>query len=587
MSDPIRIDDVNLVVSGQGGDGSLTVTNMVGGLLRDRGMAVYTERDVLSRIKGGKAAAGLRASNRERLVVRDHLQLAVIFDIEGLRAVADRLGADSVLIYDDSDGALPEGIVPEEVHVLTAPFGRFAVRRLGRFLYKNSIAVGVVSRALSIPDDDVRGAFRSRFKRLGQAIVDQNLKALDLGFEVADNLDFTSAGGYFELERGEIGERLLITGNEGIGLGFLVAGGRFFAGYPITPATDVLEFVQRHGPRFGAVAWQAEDELASINMAIGASLTGVRAMTGSSGPGIALMQEGISQSGSGEIPLVVVDTQRSGPSTGMPTKPEQSDLNMLVFGGNGDFERIVLAAGDPTDCFQLTIQACNLAQRYQMPVFIVTDQAVSQNMATVTPFDLDGVKIDVGKRLSEADLAKLESYGRYEITDDGVSPYSVPGTPGGQSLVTGNERNEFGQVITDPAIRVQMVDKRARKLKHAIPELPGGHHYGDESARVGLIAICAGYGACLDAVDILREQGLSTRMFAPRTLWPMLEETLAFIEGCDRVYVVEHNSTGQLAGILKREGADRDKLRSVLRYDGRPIRPYNVAREILDREGQS
>ncbi len=587
MSDPVSIDDVNIVVSGQGGDGSLTVTNMLGEMLRDRGMGVYTERDVLSRIKGGKAGAGLRASTRERLVVRDHLQVAILMDEEGLRAHGHRLGADSVLLYDESDGPMPEGLVSEEAHIYPVPFGRVAVRRLGRILYKNSIATGVVTRVLSIPDDEARAAFRRRFKRLGDAIVDQNLKALDLGFEVADSLGFTSAGGYFELQRGDIGERLLLTGNEGIGMGFMVAGGRFMAGYPITPATDVLEFLQKHLPRLGGVAWQAEDELSAVNMSLGAALTGVRSMVGSSSPGIALMAEGISQAGSAEIPLVVVDTQRSGPSTGMPTKPEQSDINMVCFAGNGDFERIVLAAGDPEDCFWLTIDATNFAQRYQMPVFMITDQAVSQNMATVPPFDLDAVEIDLGKRLTEEDLAKLKSYGRYEITDDGVSPYTVPGTAGGASLVTGNERDEFGLVSTDPGNRVQMADKRQRKLQSAIPHLPKGRRFGPEDAPVGLIAIGAGYGACLDAVEILAERGIATQLLQPRTLWPVPEETLEFIAARDYVYVVEHNSSAQLAGLFTREGADPSKIRNLLRYDGIPIRPFSVANEITEREGRS
>ncbi len=587
MSDPIRIDDVNLVVSGQGGDGSLTVTNMLGDLLRDRGMGVYTERDVLSRIKGGKAAASLRACVRERLVVRDHLQLAIIMDEEGLRAVARRLGSDSVLVYDESDGPMPQGVISDDVKVVTAPFGRLAVRRLGRILYKNSISTGVVTRILSIPDDDVRTEFRHRFKRLGDAIVEQNVKALDLGYELADSMGFTSDGGFFELERGDIGERLLMTGNEAIGMGFMVAGGRFMAGYPITPATDVLEFLQRHLPRFGGIAWQGEDELASVNMALGAALTGVRTMTGSSGPGIALMQEGISQSGSGEIPLVVVDTQRSGPSTGMPTKPEQADLNMVCFGGNGDFERIVLVLGDPEDCFWLTVEATNLAQKYQMPVFIITDQAVSQNTATVPRFDLDAVKIDVGKRLSAEDVAKLESYQRYKITDDGVSPYTVPGTPGGQSLVTGNERNEWGLVSTDPSNRIQMSDKRSRKLKSAAPDLPKARHYGDPNASVGIIAVCSGYGASIDTVDELEKVGVAAQLHNIRTLWPLLDETLEFIESKDRVYVINQSASAQLTGILMHAGAPKEKLYSVRRYDGTPLRPIDLSKEIHREESRS
>lgn len=584
VAEPIQIDDVNVLVSGQGGDGSLTVTNMLGSLLRARGMGVYTERDVLSRIKGGKAAASLRGSLNERFVVRDLLQLAVIMDEEGLHGVANRLGGDSVLLYDSSDAPIPEGLISDDVRVLVAPFGRLAVRRLGRILYKNSISTGVVARVLSIPDEEVRTEFRARFKRLGGAIIDQNLKALDLGFEIAEGMELSSDTGVFRVDKGDIGERLLMTGNEAIGMGFVVGGGRFFAGYPITPATDVLEFLQRHLPTFGGVAWQGEDELASVNMAIGASLTGVRSGTGSSGPGIALMQEGIGQAGSGEVPLVVVDTQRAGPSTGMPTKPEQSDLNMVCFGGNGDFERIVLVPGDPEDCFWLTVDACNLAQKYQMPVFVVTDQAISQNTASVPRFDLDQVKIDVGKRLSEEDLKSLEKYQRYAITEDGVSPYSVPGTPGGQSLVTGNERDEFGNVTTLPGIRQKMADKRKLKLETAKDDLPKPREYGDESAEIGIVVVNAGWGAGMDAVDELKKLGVASRLHHPRTLWPLTDETRSFIDEKKRVYVIDHSSSAQLSGVLMHAGISSQKLHSIMRYDGTPLRPVDLAEEIYRRE---
>lgn len=586
VATPIQIDDVNVLVSGQGGDGSLTVTNMLGSLLRARGMGVYTERDVLSRIKGGKAAASLRGSVTERFVVRDRLQLAVIMDEEGIHGVANRLGRDSVLLYDSSDGPIPEGLISEDVRVLVAPFGRLAVRRLGRILYKNSISTGVVARVLSIPDDDVRAEFRSRFKRLGGAITDQNLKALDLGFEIAESMDLSADTGVFRIDEGDIGSRLLMTGNEAIGMGFIVGGGRFFAGYPITPATDVLEFLQRHLPQFGGVAWQGEDELASVNMAIGAALTGVRSGTGSSGPGIALMQEGIGQAGSGEVPLVVVDTQRAGPSTGMPTKPEQSDLNMVCFGGNGDFERIVLVPGDPEDCFWLTVDACNLAQKYQMPVFIVTDQAISQNTASVPRFDLEKVKIDVGKRLSEEDLKALDKYQRYAITEDGVSPYTIPGTPGGQSLVTGNERDEFGNVSTLPGIRHRMADKRKRKLETAKIDLPKPREYGSDSAEIGIIAVCAGWGAGMDAVDELEKLGIRTQLHHPRTLWPLTDETRSFIDRKDRTYVIDHSSSAQLSGVLMHAGVAPEKLRSVMRYDGTPLRPVDLSLDIQSQENE-
>ena len=579
---PVRtVDDITLIVSGQGGDGSLTVSSLLGKLLRARGLQVLTERDVLSRIKGGRAAAALRASGTERRVLGDRFQLAVILDEEGVHAIKDRIADDGILIYDDSETSLPEGLVPAGVWVMNAPFAQLAVRQFGRILYKNSIALGLASRVLAIPDDEMRGAFEAQFSRMGQAVLDANVSALESGFAMADEAGVTSDAPVFALDRHVEEERLLLTGNEATGFGFLVGGGRFFAGYPITPATDVMEYLSGVLPRFGGIVWQAEDELASVNMALGASLAGVRAMTATSGPGLALMQEGLSQAGSAEIPLVVVTTQRGGPSTGLPTKIEQSDLDMMVFGGNGEFPRIVLAPGDAEDAFYLAVQACNLAQQFQCPVYIALDQGISQNSVSVKPFDLERVPIDQGKRLDTASVAALAEYGRYEITEDGVSPYVVPGTPGGVSLVTGNERDPFGLVSTNAANRKAMMDKRARKLETAKAELPTGRRIGPAGASIGLIGIGSAYGSAMEAQDELAALGIDAQVLQPRTVWPVLDETIDFIAAREVVYVVEQNSTGQLAKLLIREGADSSKMRHVLRYDGIALSGGDVTEVVV------
>jgi 2-oxoglutarate ferredoxin oxidoreductase subunit alpha len=584
-----RIEDVNLVVSGQGGDGSLTVSTILADLLREKGLNVYTERDVLSRIKGGVAAAGLRASRPVRFGRGDKLELVVSFDIEGIEITASQLAPDAAVIYDHSDVPIPPGMLPDGVRLYEAPFARLAVRKLGRILYKNSIAVALATRSLGIADDEVRRGFEARFNRLGPAILGQNLQALDLGFELATEMglleEVTDDPSDAATEPAE--EQIQITGNQATALGFIAAGGRFFAGYPITPATEILEQLEEWLPSFGGVVWQAEDELASVNMVIGAALTGVRAMTSTSGPGIALMQEGIGHAGSAEVPIVVVDCQRGGPSTGLPTKPEQSDLNMMAFGGNGDFPRIVLNPGDPGDCFVIAVEALNLAERFQCPVYIALDQALSQNMATVAPFDLEAVVVDRGKRLTADELSAMAEYGRYGFSEDGVSQYTVAGTPGGMSLVTGNERDEFGRVSTAPGNRKRMVEKRAQKIETARDELPKARRVGDPSAKVGLIGVGTAYGVLLETLEDLDRGGVTAQLFQPRTVFPVLDETFEFIDSCDRVYVVEHNATGQLAGIIAHAGGDSKKMRKVLRYDGLPLRPSDIATEILELEAQS
>ncbi len=582
-SQPI-LEDVSVIVAGQGGDGSLTVITMLADLFRNVGLNVYTERDVLSRIRGGHAAATMRAFTGDRHCIGSHIDLLVALDEEAVEKNAHQLNAESIVVFDDSSGPLPSGLLPEGIKLYAAPFNRIAMRTMRRELYKNSIAFGIVGRLLGLEDEAMHQTFIKRFERRGQIILDYNIEALELGLHLADEMGIKHGEGKYRIEQTEPEERILILGNESIAFGFMAAGGRFYTGYPITPSTEVLETLQKWLPRCGGVVRQTEDELAGINMAIGAALTGVRTMTATSGPGFSLMQEGVGHAGSGEVPLVVVDCQRSGPSTGMPTKPEQSDLNIMVFGGHGDYPRIVLTPGHPEDCFYLAFEATNLADKYQCPVFIAMDQALSQNIASVKPFNLDELEVKPGKRLTAEEVADLDTYKRYAFSEDGISAFAPPGTPGGMSLVTGNEHDEFGLVSTNPTNRVKMMDKRFHKIEEAKKELPKGRHFGDPDAPIGFIGIGMMYGVILDAMVQLEKQGFNTQYHQPRTIWPVLDDILEFINQCERVYVIDLNAQGQLAHILMHQGADASKIISICRYDGLPYRPGYLVNQIVERE---
>ncbi|MCP4290103.1 MAG: 2-oxoacid:acceptor oxidoreductase subunit alpha [Gammaproteobacteria bacterium] len=574
--------DLNVMVAGQGGDGSLTVISVLTELLARRGYHLYMSRNVASRIKGGHAAAMMRGSLLQRGCMGDHIDLLVAFDQEAVDMAATRMAAESIIIFDSSDGALGRDALAKTVRVVEVPFGRFAVRDLRRDLFKNSLSFGVLSHILSIDEAEAINCLHHTFRRLPKDAVAANTRAFNSGRQYASEL--YPRQDRWTLAEAERSEQLLINGNDAVAVGFMLAGGRFFAGYPITPATEILEWLQKHSSRFEAVAMQAEDELAAINMALGAAMTGVRSMTATSGPGFALMQETISHAGSAEIPLVVVNCQRAGPSTGMPTKPEQSDIDMMVFGANGDFPRVVLAPGEPRDCFELSVLATNLAQQLQCPVILALDQAVSQNASTIEPFDLDAVQLQHGKQLDASELRQMSEYRRYQVTADGVSPWAVPGTPGGESLVTGNERNEWGQVSSDPENRRTMVDKRQRKLDSNLQLLPRGNSWGDADASIGLLGIGMQKGVIEEAQQRLAAAGLGIKCLQPRTIWPVIDETLDFIHSCERVYVIEHNQGGQLARLLLAAGASEACIGSIRKYDGEPFSPGDLCSEIQQAE---
>lgn len=583
MTAPVT--DINAMVAGQGGDGSLTVITLLGNLLARRGFHLYTSRNVASRIKGGPAAALLRGTTVPRTGMGDAIDVFIAFDTEAIELGGGRVAPEGFVVYDSSGGPLPSGYLPEGATVLEIPFGRLAVRDLRRELFKNSFAFGVLARILTIDNAAAATVLEARFTARPE-LIEPNLRALRAGFAYADDHGMTEGAGPIRLTEVAADHRILINGNRAAAFGFLVAGIRFFAGYPITPATEIFDFMTHHLGTYEGVAIQAEDELAAVNLALGASLAGVRSLVATSGPGISLMQEGIGHAGAAEIPLVIADAQRSGPSTGMPTKPEQSDIGMLVHGGNGDFPRIVLAPGDPTDAFELAVTATNLAQRIQGPVYLMLDQALSQDSTTVPPFEIAGVEIDRGERLTQHQLDALGEYRRYAITDDGLSPWAVPGMPGGMSLVTGNEHDEWGKVSAEPSNRVAMMDKRARKIEAVIDELPAGHRFGDDASPIGILGVGMQSGVMREAVERLAADGIGIAGLQPRTIWPVPAETLEFLDSRERVYVVEHNHEGQLAQILASIGEPVDAMRSILKYDGVPFTPGELADRIRAEEGR-
>jgi len=577
-------DDLTLMVAGQGGDGSLTIIALLSRALMQRGYHLYRTSNIASRIKGGHAAAFLRATVGPRSNLGDKIDVLIAFDIEAVQKASSKLAADSVIIFDKSRGDLPPGLVADSALVIPVPFSRLAVRDLRRDLFKNSLGFGLMGRIIGLSDEEVEDCLRKQFRKLSKSQFEPNILALKQGHSFADSAGIHGKKSILTmpaLEKHD--ERIFITGNDAAAMGFLAAGGRFFAGYPITPATNVMDWLARHFPAVGGVVMQAEDELAAINLAIGASLTGVRAMTASSGPGIALMQESIGHCGSAEIPMVIIDCQRAGPSTGMPTKPEQSDINMLTRGGNGDYPHVVLAPGNPTECFHYGVLATNLSQLAQCPVILALD-AICHDSFTIPKLDLEQAAPNSGKRLSAADVEQLDAYRRYEITDDGISPWAVPGTPEGMNLVTGNERNEWGQVSAEPDIRVAMMDKRTRKIDTIKPQLPIADQWGDEDASIGIIGVGILGGVITEAVERLEEQELKFHCHRPRTLWPVLPDTTNFINSKERVYVVEQSESAQLAELLQSAGAHKEKICSILRYDGLQFTAGELVDLILEKE---
>jgi len=574
-----EVHDICLMIGGQGGDGTLTVVNLLGRVFRNLGLNIYDSRNVLSRIRGGHADGVIRASTGNIFCIGDKVDILVAFDEEAVQAGLSELSPDATILFDSSKGNLKDAYGGKGYKILNAPLGRMAAEELRKNIFKNTIAFAILGRLLGVEDRLLTEIVRLRYQRKGTEAMESNLKALELGFQYANK---TMQESPYKISRGQAASNsILATGNEAAAFGFLVGGGRFFVGYPITPATDIMEWLTPRLPKFGGVVKQAEDELAVINMGIGAAYAGARTMVATSGPGQSLMTEGIGHSGQAEVPIVIIQCQRVGPSTGEPTRNEQSDVNHVVYSSHGEFPRLVIAPGNSEECFYLSAEALNLAERYQLPVFLLMDQALCQNSENIKPFDVRSVKIDRGKLLTEQELQNREYYKRYELTDDGVSPRSIPSQEGGQSQVTGNEHNELGLVSTDKTNRLLEMHKRMRKLELAKKDLPKGINFGLKDAKIGIVGFGSNYGPILESLEQLANRGILVRFHQIRTIWPVLEDDLnEFSDQLEHIFVVENNYEGQLASLLRTRLDRNERIQSITKFDGSSFKPKEITEAV-------
>jgi 2-oxoglutarate/2-oxoacid ferredoxin oxidoreductase subunit alpha len=573
------LNDIEIMFGGQAGDGSLTTGDLIAGVFKRMGLEVYTYKDFPSRIRGGHTNYVIRAGTHLNYGMADFVDGLIAFDTEAVEAHIEELRPGGFVIFDDSSEALPEHLRRDDVNWYMVPLAKIAKEEIGLELVRNTISLGVLARLIGMDLDIVHADVAGVYKRKGERVVDLNLKAVEAGERYVDQKFGEWPSGY-GLQAKEDGDRLIMMGNDAIGYGALAGGCRFMAGYPITPATDVLEWMAKYLPRYGGVALQAEDELAAINMVIGAAFTGARAMTATSGPGQALMTEAIGLAGVLEIPIVVIECARTGPSTGMPTKTEQSNLNHLIFSGHGEIPRIVLAPGTVEDSFYLAAEAFNLAERFQCPVFLLTEQALCQSKATLPRLDLSRIALDRGKLLTEPVV--FGEYKRYAFEEDGVSPRVIPGLEGGMHLAAGSEHSEAGVITESPRNRARMMEKRMGKLETALSELPPPFVHGDPAAEIAILGYGANRGPIVEAQDRLAEQGIPTRFLEFRTLWPFPEaEVRDFLAGARHAFVVENNYTGQLERLVRYVVGPLEHMQRVLKYNGRPFRPIEIIEPVL------
>jgi 2-oxoglutarate ferredoxin oxidoreductase subunit alpha len=525
-----------------------------------------------AQIRGGEAAALLRIATHAVDCLNDRFDVLIAVDWQNVHRFAQEIPIDaaSLIVGDPEQGEPPEVFTTRGAQRADVSFKKTAKAIPGS--WPNMVMLGLAAALAGLPADAVQEVVRKANKRRGDTLA-ANVAAVDAGFAAAQGLSF--ARGLATAQPSEQ-RRWLITGNQAAGYGALRGGVRFVAGYPITPATEVLEWLSPMLTELGGALVQAEDEIASINMIIGASFGGVPAFTATAGPGFALMSEGIGLAVAAEVPVVVLDVMRGGPSTGIPAKAEQSDLNIALNGLHGDAPHVVVAPNSIGDCLGTTQWAVHLAEQLQVPAIVLSDQFLGQTRAVIDrPADLHFFG---GRAVLQEGF---QGYRRYELTESGISPMAIPGTPNATYTADGLEHNERGTPSSQSTDHAAQLDKRERKLL--------GHDFGERWAQIegdGDIALVT-FGSCTgparEARSRLTAQGIRTRLVSVRLLAPAQPQRLAAaLAGVSRVLVVEQNHSGQFLRHLRADSDLPGEVRSLRRPGPLPIRAAEICREITE-----
>jgi len=564
--------EFNFMIGGEAGQGVQSLGLILSKTLARGGYHIFADQDYESRVRGGHNFFRVRVKDSSVGAIIEQVDLLIALNRESVDLHRGELSDGGIGVF---DGGEQEENRKDLVNV---PLERLAEESAGDELMTNTVALGAALGLIDYGLEILRGVLTDYF---GGKVAEKNLKAAQAGFDYVRK----NGPGHFRRRLRPTGEarRMLLTGNDALSLGAIAAGCRFMSAYPMTPASSIMEYFASKEKELDLVMVHAEDEIAAVNMAIGAGFAGARAMTATSGSGFCLMAEGLGMAGITETPVVIINAQRPGPAVGLPTRTEQGDLLFVLHAHHGDFPRAVLAPASVEDAFRIAVKSFNLAEKYQLPVIILTDQHLASSYTTVDRFDLAGVNIDRGQ-LYSPEKGKETEYKRHKVTKSGVSPRALPGMSKAIVVTDSDEHDEAGHLTEDAGDRNAQVEKRLRKLKGLGREISPPKQYGSDSAEVMLIGWGSSYGALREATDILKREGVDVNLLHLNELWPFPARAVArAMEKAGRCCVVESNATGQLARLIRAE-TGIEARGQVLRYDGRPLTPAYIV-DAVKREG--
>lgn len=570
-------------MAGSGGDGIVSAGESMINALAIEGYHGILTKSFGPQIRGGESSCRLRLSTKPLLHAMGTLDIAVALNWEDFLKFGAELTVDgqTTVIYESKTGVAPDklpliGVTPLEA--VPVPFGDLAKQAAGTDKAKNSVVLGLISGWLGIAQESLLAGIRKKFTKKGEDVLQGNERAFAVGLEFA-NAHPLKASRIMAAPESK-STKFLVDGNDICAAAAIYAGCEFFGGYPITPSSEIMQYLNREIWKYGGSVLQAEDEIAGIGACVGASFAGKKALTATSGPGMSLKTEMLGLATIAELPLVCVNVQRGGPSTGIPTKSEQSDLYQAAFSAHGDAVRPVLAPISAGDTFGVTVEAFNIAEKYQTPVIILSDQEIAQRKETVEPFDPKEFKLVERKLPSEAEL---EHYVRFRYTDTGVSPLSHPGMKGGNYLAAGIEHNEHGDPTAGGETHAKMNDKRIKKLDPLKRRRDLFLIEGDPDAPLALLSWGSMAGVVREALQMARAEGMKVKLLVPKLLYPVAEEIYRdFFRSVKGGLVVEQSHLGQLYRLIRMFVDVPKGLESLAKSGSNPIAPAQVVTRLRE-----
>ena len=530
---------ISLVLCGEAGQGIQTIEGLLTRIFKLAGFNVFATKEYMSRVRGGSNSTQIIISNRRVSAPLNRIDILIPLDKSALPHLRNRIGKDTIILGEK------EKVLPER-EIIDIPFTRIA-KEIGSPIFSNVVAVGLIASLFKVDQQIPLEYTKKRFFAKGEKIVQGNMTAIKRGYELASDLIKKESVARLSIPipnpEQDIKEEIILNGAEAVSLGAISGGCNFISSYPMSPSTGVLTFLSQYANEFSIIAEQAEDEISAINMALGAWYTGARGMVTTSGGGLALMGEGVSLAGMMELPVVIHLAQRPGPATGLPTRTEQGDLELALYSGHGEFPRIIYAPGGIQDLFYLTQRAFNLADKYQIPVFILTDEYLMDTYYNTLEFDLGKTKIEVYINKTN------KNYKRYQLTKNGISDRGIPGRGEGLVLVDSDEHDEFGRITENLDLRKNMVEKRLKKFKELekdkiSPELIGTREY-----EILIVGWGSTYHIIKEAVENLKKYKIAFLHF--KQIYPLPSGIKEYFKKAKKTIVVENNATSQFGKLLE------------------------------------